>query len=83
MEVWGEPYARLLRLEESVNDEFEWLCQCGETGAATTFDRAYDLAYCHVLETLHARITIVKKNDFVEIVEGIIAEAEAIVQGTK
>lgn len=62
-------------------NQFEWLCQCGDAGTAATFKRAYDLAYCHVMETLHTQITIVEQNDLAEIVEGIIAEAEAIISG--
>jgi hypothetical protein len=62
-----------------MNQQFEWLCQCGGTGTAATFQRAYDLAACHVMETLHNRITIVEKSDFDAIVDSIIEEAEAIV----
>jgi hypothetical protein len=38
------------------------------------------LAYCHAIETLHTQITIVARHDFMEIANGVIAEAESIVQ---
>ena len=63
-----------------MTEDFEWLCHCGESGTGHTFNRAYDLAYCHAIETLHTQITIVARHDFMEIANGVIAEAESIVQ---
>ena len=61
--------------------EWEWSCQCGEAGTTSSFMDAYFRATYHAQHNDHNFITIVECDGLSQIVDGLIAEAEAIVKG--